>query len=86
MIISHKVPASNTFKSASTYESLCLYKNHLYILNSLGVECQFWKAQVLIYMFGILFFNTLDLSVILQQKKNAKHKDLYMPELALNPK
>ena len=37
-------------------------------------------------MFGILFFNTLDLSVILQQKKNAKHKDLYMPELALNPK
>ena len=46
MIISHKVPASNTFKSASTYESLCLYKykNHLYILNSLGVECQFWKA------------------------------------------
>ena len=58
MTISHKVPASNTLKSASTYESLCLHKNHSYILDSLGVECQFWNVQVLIYMFGILFFKT----------------------------
>ena len=51
-------PCQQYFQVSFYLWALCLYKNHLYILNLLRVECQCWKAQAFIYMFGILFFKT----------------------------
>ena len=86
MIISHKVPASNTFKSASTYEPY-VYIRIIYISwIHLGLSASAGRHKPLYICLVFYFLKPLDLSVIVQQKKNAKHKDSYMPELALNPK